>query len=278
MRKFYLEADNGLRYDFQNPKKCILESPTGLGFSKTNTYEKVGETFLKNSSDSNQKNITGILHFTGDYYKNFQEFANFIKTYADYKLIYEINNTEYFIDVDIQELTKSDSQRANMLSCNISFLTKTLFYKKIKNNYFLSTPEDCSKWNVKFDFFMIDDIPAIIDVKNKGHTDSSFDFELIGPLVNPTLKFIKDNKVINSIEFKVNLGSEEKLLYSNRDNNLYVIKINSNGIEEKALDCLDLKNDNFMKIPKGMTKLSFTAENTSVSKLTLNVYEEYEIV
>lgn len=83
MRRFYIQAGNGLRYDLQNKNKCFLNFPKGLGFEKDNSYVNVGNYFVIDDSKNEQKKISGELIFSGDWYANYKEFITFIKSYND---------------------------------------------------------------------------------------------------------------------------------------------------------------------------------------------------
>lgn len=277
MRKFYIEANNGLRYNLQN-EKCFLNSPTGLGFSKNTTYATVGNYFIIDNIQNAQKNITGQLVFMGDYYTNFKEFVDFSKAYKEYKLVYDANGTEYYIDIDIVSLSKSDSQRKGCLICDLSFLSKSLFYKKTENKYHLTPSNIGSRWDVDFNFMFTDEIPGQVLVDNSGHVPSSFEFEILGPVENPSLEVYEEGILVNDILFTVTIENGESLIFGNKDNNLYVyIKNLSTGDLTNAFETLDINNENFFKLRVGSSLLSFSGESP-IPELSLTTYEEYEAV
>jgi len=277
MRKFYIEAGNGIRYDLQDKSKCFLNSPNGLGFKKNNSYIEVGDYFVIDNSKNSQKQISGELIFVGDWYKNYNEFIKFIKSYDNYRLVYKYDENDYYIDVDIVSIDKGDTGGNKYLKCDIQMNSKSLFYTSTEQTITIEQVEVLPQWDFTFDLTFQDTVLQSIDINNQGQTKSSFEFELKGVVIDPILKLYVNNEKVNELPFDINLSSGESLLFGNKDNDLYVLKKDSGGNITNAFSSLDLSNDNWFKLPIGESSISFDAQGT-ISEVKFTYYENYEAV
>lgn len=124
VREFYIENETGQRFSMMNIEEgCFLSSPTGLGYSYDIQYSQIGNDFLQNIRKLTQGQIGGELIFKKyDNYKklvDFIESANFLKLV--YKIPFENGFTEFFKDIDISNIDKSEirNRRGFKSSCNI---------------------------------------------------------------------------------------------------------------------------------------------------------------
>ena len=276
MRKFYIENDKGQRYDLQDVNKVILKNPSGLGATYNLTYSEVGAYFVKNSGKKAQQQIVGELLFVGDAYSNYREFGNFMKANSEYKLVYDIDGNEFLIDIDLQTINKGEKNNLNgTLDCLVLFNSKSLYYKRVDQTYQLEASLEGSRWDMVWDFQFTDQTPATLDIVNDGQVPASFDFIIYGSTLNPTVYVYQDGVIINSIDFTIDLQAGEKLLFSNKDDNLLVLLDDGAGNVTNAFYTLDIENDNFFKLPVGSTRLEF---NTNVPQLDFTLYKQYEVI
>ncbi len=124
VREFYIENETGQRFSMMNIEEgCFLSSPTGLGYSYDIQYSQIGNDFLQNIRKLTQGQIGGELIFKKyDNYKklvDFIESANFLKLV--YKIPFENGFTEFFKDIDISNIDKSEirNRRSFKSACNI---------------------------------------------------------------------------------------------------------------------------------------------------------------
>lgn len=277
MRKFFIQAGNGLRYNLQNRNKCFLNEPSGLGFAKDNTYISVGNYFIVDDSKNEQKTISGILLFNNDWYANYKEFITFIKSYSDYKLVYKYDDNDYYIDIDIISVEKGDTAGNKYLECNIEMQSKSLWYRVNSITRTIEQIAELPQWDWNFDLRFNDVTLDKIDINNTGQCETSFEFELNGVIDGITLQIFKDGIVINEITFDIELTSSDSLIYSNKDNDIYLYKKTGNTLTN-VFDCLDLEKNNFAKLPIGESSIKFTSELGNIASVTLTYFEEFEAV
>lgn len=124
VREFYIENETGQRFSMMNIEEgCFLSSPTGLGYSYDTQYSQIGNDFLQNIRKLTQGQIGGELIFKK--YDNYKKFVDFIESAIFLKLVYKIpfenGFTEFFKDIDISNIDKSEIRNrwGFKSSCNI---------------------------------------------------------------------------------------------------------------------------------------------------------------
>lgn len=114
VREFYIENDKGQRFSLMNVESfCFLNSPSGLGYSYNSEYVQIENNFIQSTNKLAQGQIGGDLVFKNyENYKNFVDFvqsANFLR--FAYKVPYENGFKEYFKDIDISSVAKTEKRR-----------------------------------------------------------------------------------------------------------------------------------------------------------------------
>ena len=124
VREFYIENENGQRFSMMNIEEdCFLSSPSGLGYGYNIEYSQIGNDFIQNIKKITQGQIGGELIFKNyDNYKKFVDFvesANFLKLV--YKVPFENGYTEYFKDIDISTVDKTEKRHRGHFksSCDV---------------------------------------------------------------------------------------------------------------------------------------------------------------
>lgn len=111
VREFYIENETGQRFSMMDIEEgCFLNSPTGLGYSYDIEYAQIGNEFIQNIRKLAQGKIGGELIFKN--YDNYKKFVDFIESAENlkfaYKVPFENGFTEYFKDIDISDVDKSE--------------------------------------------------------------------------------------------------------------------------------------------------------------------------
>ncbi len=271
MRKFYIEAENGLRVDLQS-NKYFLHLPNGLGVKYDTAFSKVGEYYIKNSQELSQKVISGDLIFRNEYYKNYKSFIDFMSKYKKYSLVYAIENQEYYIDIVLNSIGKGDTQGKDYLSCPIEFSALSSFYKKITKTYALRSEANQNRWDISWSKGLLwqDATSGVLTVTNNGQSDSAWVIRINGACINPIITIATSDNRILEIPFNIELAGDEYIELSTIDNDLYCIKGTPTGTVN-AFDILDFSNDNFIKLPIGENEITIASDIVGAS-LTLQEY------
>lgn len=111
VREFYIENETGQRFSMMNIEEgCFLSSPSGLGYSYNIEYSQIGDNFIQNIRKLAQGKINGELAFKT--YDNYKKFIDFVESTEILKFVYKVpfenGFTEYFKDIDISNVDKSE--------------------------------------------------------------------------------------------------------------------------------------------------------------------------
>ncbi len=284
VRKFYLENEKGQKFsliDIDND--CFFSSPSGLGYSYSNTYEQVGNTYVKNVGKLEQGNIFGELIFKN--YDNYIRLVNFIESSNDLKFIYQIpfsNATvKYYKDIDLQNLEKTEKLPNGLLSCPTSIYCKTLWYKENDTVYSVNEDNNDIRWNFKWDSAFNDYSVRGITFENSGHVKAPIQVEISGYVENPGIEVVVNGKIYESIRIPIIINEYEKFLYSSKDGtgNIYIRKQKVNGTFENLFKnkYIDLNNNNIFKLPLGISTVRLVADN-DINNAKLRILTQYKAV
>jgi len=273
VRQLFIEANNGLRFDLMD-KKHFLNLPSGLGFAQKSSYSKIGEYFIANNQELSQKSVQGEMIFTGNWYRNYLEFATFIKQYSSYKLVYGVNNQEYLIDIDFQMVSKGDTRGAPFLNCPVMLLAKSLFYRSITREYEIQEEANENRWDLNWSSGIRwqDSVAGVLSIRNQGQVPSAWAIEIEGAVNNPRITIWNEFGTEKVINFNIEIGINEKLRFSTVDYDLHCQKVTSTGEIVNILDALDYQNDNFVKLDIGANTI--TVED-SIPKAKFTLFESY---
>ena len=90
---------------------------------------------------------------------------------------------------------------------------------------------------------------------------------------------MKDGKIVNKLALPITLQKGEKILYSSKDNELYLRKQNIDGSFESLFKqkYIDLNKNNIFRIPKGTSEITLFADN-NIYDAKLNIFKQYKVV
>lgn len=284
IRNFYFENERGERIDCQDiDDDLFLLNVSGLGYEESISYELIGNTFTETSRKMIQSNISGDLEFCENAYDIYKKFVDFIFGSKKLKLVYIPkleNRVEFYKDIDITKIDKTEEDEFNVLSVPIKMKATSLWYKKSDVIVSLAYHEDEIKWDFKWDSKFIDHDNQNIIYNNKGHVDSPFQLEISGYIKNPSIIVYKDNQVYEKLTLNVEIKEFEKLMYSSKDGDLYIMKQNTDGTTENLFTntYINIEEENaIFKLPIGTSKIRIQAEN-DIMAARLSIFEFYKAV
>lgn len=254
VREFKLVNEKGQEYSLMNINDyCLLTEPNGLGYSYSTEYEQLGNTFITNLRKVEQGQINGIVNFLK--YDNYKNFIDFIesseKLKFSYKIPFEQGVKEYFKDIEIQSLSKSEIQTNGLISESIVFDCLSLWYEENIVIYTIQPETGEIRWDFRWDSRFIDYDTRSLSYINKGHVEAPILIEMLGHLVNPKIELYIEGELYQTVSINSEIAEYEKLLYSTKENEFYIRKQNTDGTIEDLydLDFIDFYNDNVIRLP-----------------------------
>lgn len=280
VREFYIENETGQRFSMMNIEEgCFLNSPTGLGYSYNIEYSQIGDEFIQNIRKITQGQVNGELIFKN--YDNYKNFIDFVESAQDLKLVYKVpfeeGFTEYFKDIDISSVEKTEKGTDGVLRVPVVFNCKSLWYEAKEVVYTIDPVSNELRWDFRWDamFTAYDNRNIIFD--NKGHTEAPFKLELDGEVVDPIITILEDDEVVKELNLTgLTIAQGEKFVYNTKDTEQTIYK-EANGLKTNLFAFLNPNFINFYKLRKGASTIRLEADG-EITSGKLTIYVQYKAV
>ena len=283
VREFKLVNEKGQEYSLMDIyNHCLLTDPSGLGYSYSTEYEQLGNTFVTNLSKFEQGQISGTANFLSyDNYKNLVDFIEASESLRfSYKIPFQNSQKEYFKDVQIQSISKTQKQTNGIISETITFDCLSLWYEENTTTYTVEQLENEIRWDFEWDSRFSDYASRTLQYINQGHIEAPVYIEIDGNVVNPKIELYVDGELYQTVAVTTTIAQYEKLIYDTRENQFTIAKQNTDGTLQSlfSLDYINFENDNVIRIPKNKScEIRLTADN-EVLNAQLTIYPRYKAV
>ena len=283
VREFKLVNEKGQEYSLMDIyNHCLLTDPSGLGYSYITEYEQLGNTFVTNLRKFEQGQISGTANFLSyDNYKNLIDFIEASESLRfSYKIPFQNGQKEYFKDVQIQSISKTQKQINGIISETVTFDCLSLWYEENTITYTVEQLENEIRWDFEWDSRFSDYASRTLQYINQGHIEAPVYIEIDGNVVNPVIELYVDGELYQTVEVKTTIAQYEKLIYDTRENQFTIAKQNTDGTLQSlfSLDYINFENDNVIRIPKNKScEIRLTADN-EVLNAQLTIYPRYKAV
>lgn len=267
VREFKLVNEKGQTYSMMDIHNyCLLTEPSGLGYGYTAEYEQLGNTFITNLRRMEQGQINGQVNFLN--YDNYKKLVDFIEKSESLKFSYKVPLTngvkEYFKDVQIKDITKTEIQENGVMSENITFDCLSLWYEENKIIYTITPQESELRWDFRWDSKFGDYSARNLSFINQGHVEAPILVSIDGQVLNPRIELYIEKQLYQTVEINTLIDQYEKLLYSSKENDFYINRQNTDGTLTSLfdLDVINFANDNVIRLPKNKScELLLKADN-----------------
>lgn len=281
VREFYIENELGQRFSMMNIESgCFLNEPTGLGYGYNTEYSQIGDNFIQNVRKIQQGQINAELVFRT--YDNYKKFIDFIESANSLKFVYRVpyednTYTEYFKDIDISTIEKTEKGTDGLLRTPITFNCKSLWYEPQEVVYSIDLTTNELRWDFKWNpIFSAYDNRNIV-FENIGHTEAPFKLELDGEVVDPIITIIEDDDETKQLDLTgLTISSGEKFIYNTKDTEQAIYK-KSSGTETNLFSFLNPNFINFFKLRKGVSTIRLEADG-EITSGKLTIYVQYKAV
>lgn len=284
VRKFKLINEKGQQFFMNNLNDyCLLTNPQGLGVSYSTEYEQIENTYVKSKQNSEQCKPNATVNFSS--YTNFRKFVDFIKKSENLKLSYKIpfddGEKEYFRDINIQNITKSEMQQNGIISETITIECLSLWYEKETVVYTIQHQSNEMRWNFKWNSKLVSYNSRRLHYINNGHVDASVEIEIQGRVVKPKFELYVEGKLYQEVTFNTIIDENEKLLYGTKENEFHITRQKVDKTYENlfSLDIIKFENDNIIRLPKNKScELRLLTESGEIANAQITIFVYYEIV
>lgn len=262
---------------------CLLTEPTGLGMTYESEYEQLQNIFITNLRKLSQGSISATLNFKG--YDNYRSFIDFVEGADRLKILYKVpyknGVKEYFRDVNIDIITKTEiSYETGLISESVTLNCLSLWYEEMNTVYTIEPESDEIRWNFTWDSKFVGYDTRNLDFLNEGHVDASIELEIDGDVENPVLKLYVENELYQTVTITNHITEHQILKYGTRENNFYIKKQLANGTEQNLfnLSYIDFDEDLVIRFPKGKPCTFKMEADNDITSARLTIYVYYKAV
>ena len=283
VREFKLINEKGQTYSLMDIENaCLLTEPSGLGYSYSTEYEQLGSTFISNIRRIEQGQMHGTANFLK--YDNYKKLIDFIEQSENlkfsYRIPFETGIKEYFKDIKIQNITKTEKQPNGVISEEIIFDCLSLWYEENSTIFKIEPQENEIRWDFKWDSRFSGYDSRKLSFVNQGHVEAPVLIEMDGSLVNPKIELYVEDELYQTVSFSTTIQAHEKLLYGTKENDFYIYKQETDGTLTSLfdLDVIDFSNDNVIRIPKNKSCKIVLSANNGVANAQVTILVYYKAI
>ena len=260
IRKLWFQNAAGFRWSLNGERGVYASNLSGLGMTLAPSYADLSRGFFVPVSDEAepQASIPFTLWFTRNPYDIYQDLVNWITAAGTLTIVYNpTGKQEYWRDVTINFLQKSELNEVGWLEIPCSFLCNTPWYLPTPTS--LSLESGGTDESKRYDYYYTEDLRYGNDssatlsgtIAGAGHVPGSLDLTYYGAITNPKIRLVGNitGKTYGICSVSVTLAPSDTLKVSTRYENSYVKRISANGVETDLLDALDLSTTPFFHIP-----------------------------
>lgn len=279
MIKFALRNEYNQEYELNTDKTHYMPNPSGLGYEMDTEYTRIGTSWVAGSTEDSQAEISGEVYFkSSECFKEFSNFAKFIRTASTLKFVYQNDVGEYIKDVSVRSIEHAGLVGHNTLKCTLTMIAKSLWYSNNVTNYRIDTVSgETMRYPYKLPARFKGNANGTIEVTNDGSVEAPFTASFIGAIVNPTLILCQDEEEVARIEIIGEAFEGESIELSTVDGDLYCYRKRMDENVSLVSD-LDISNNNFFKLPIGTSTITLSADSDITHPVIFTVKKLYRAV
>lgn len=260
IRKLFFQNSQGARWDLNGASGVYATALAGFGYSQSASYADLTRGFFLPTSGEEEPqgalSLTVVLTRTP--YRNYQAFVDWIASAGTLTICYAPTETqEYWRDVTVSAVQKSELNQVGWLEIPMSFLALTPWYRPSPTQITMdgAGEDDSKRYNYIYDLSLrygSNNIGSLsTDLVGSGHIPGALDLTYFGAITNPILRLTGNvsGKTHGICSIAATLSSSDRLEYSSRYGTTYVRKIAADGAVTDLLDSIDLTTTPFFRIP-----------------------------
>lgn len=274
IRQFTLINDNGSRMNLNSPDTFGYK-PEGLGISFANTYYGANGNFIPESLGVEQSSFTIQVLLgadSGEHYRKFAELADFLN-YPPYALEYKTDAGSWLRDAQLKGFDKSELNEWSVIDTKLELEFTTPWYRWILGGTNFNPDDKLNRGKIYINngatnnkgyytygyvygadldnttgdgYFSINNTSQYFGVSSGSPVEITID----GPATNPHWEVYKDNQLMQSDAFFLDVPKDYKLIVSSIPQQQRALLF-GNGDSENVYQSQDITKTNFVTIPTG---------------------------
>lgn len=279
IRAFSLRDSVGNTYNLNIPDTSFLYEPRGLGYEMDVGYIRIGTSWARNYFRDNQGEISGSVVFPQNQYNGAADFLRFVRGSGALTLVYTTDAGEFLRDVDLVSFDKSEITTGNVLRCPVRLRARGLWYSPYATRVVISAGASGrgTRYSFRYSARYSGYGEGAIQVENDGSAAAPFVVEFNGAIADPVIVLLVDGVETARMEITGEALAGESICVSTVDGNLYCY-VKSGDTKTNLISGLDINNNNFFKLPIGVSELRFSAAAQITQPILLTINKLYRAV
>lgn len=270
MRKFYLENDAGVIFNFDYENQVLVSSISGLGFQKDLNYLDFNNIYKKQLQKNPLSSIDIELIFL-DGYKGYSKFIKYIEGSEGFKLYYKSDDLKYSF-VEIESLSKTELE-ATVLKCSLKLQKLSVWFKNITKQINIVVSESGKVYPFVLPYAFSESYKGITSFTNSGYTEAPLKIIISGAFNNPEIVVSKNNKELKRT--KIYYSSSDAILTIDSFPTKQKITIEENGKFINGYEFQDFTCENFLFLDRGTFDIEFRPNINGTPNCVITMVEGY---
>ena len=259
MRKFTLANQAGERQPLNGENRIWLVNPTGLGMNFDTAYSNIEEGFFGLTKKKEQQaTVVADLVFVKTAYENYRNLVDWLMKAERLYLIYQpVGNSQFWREVELNYLTKTEISDGKWLRTPISISGKTPWYLPTPAKVTMTKQlSDAMRYPFTYNDQLHYGISSVgdyaADILPDGHIPAGLRMKYTGAIVKPLITLTGlSGRIYGQIDIGINFTSTERLEISSVPNDTYIRKVTQDGTKTDLIMSgdVDLTQDPFPRAP-----------------------------
>ncbi|MBO7252548.1 MAG: hypothetical protein J6V25_07965 [Oscillospiraceae bacterium] len=290
IRKLYFQNASGQRQGLNGEQGVFASELSGFGFSLAPDFSDLSRGFFSqtDSEKEPQNTLAFTMTFTRSAYTTYERLIDWLAAAGTITIVYNPTGTqEYYRDVTVSYIQKSELTQTAWLECPSSFLCTTPWYMPVPSVVSLIADDinKIKRYTYRYTPDLMygsgDNSSMAAVIQKGGHIPAALEFSYLGGIDNPVIRLVgkTSGKTHGVCSVKSSFGATETLMLSTRYENSYVKKIHADGREEDLIDAVDLSGNPFFRIPEDEPcEIFLDSESQITGRATLLIYYYFRSV
>lgn len=277
IRKFKLIDANGVWYDL-TVHEHFLHTPSGLGFQRDTTYQRLGTRFAVLDDAFAQGQIMGEVFFPHPKaYDKYFEFVRFCQNTPLY-LVYNPNGVEYYREVRVSSVEKTELTIGG-LNCPITLDCLSLFYKRELINADGKVLYGGKVYNYKYDYRYSTSMINTVEIQSNSYADSPCIIWIYGEAINPIWRHYVNNQLVATGSVNGEIPSGQKLVIDTTKTPYSITRQDlGNRLIADMYAASDFSTERFVFLKHGANRITVSHEGANALQVLMEGHIIYASV
>lgn len=288
MREFKLTNSSGVEYNLTEAKSFLFDV-SGLGFSETTEFQRIGNHYKPLKRSYQQWTPSGTIFFSNwdTCYAEYHQFALFCQD-SPLVLSYFQHNKTYYMQVIVSSLDKTEIGERDGLECDVKFAALSPWYEEVVAAH--EHKEVAGNKTYDYQYEVTEAVPEgryiygneggmTVTITSDSWQRSPVRLTIYGPVLNPAWAVTCNGEVIGTGRVLATIDDSHKLVVDNTTPDFLIQRSDlSDTLVGDIYQLSDFDTDRFVYLEHGTNVITVTHEGTEDVVVEVVAHIEYETV